>query len=111
MLWEYHELAAQGKDERQLVIGTELVNIEKKKIYKVKAMIDSGATGNFISPDIVSIFEIDTRVKTAPYELLVVNGEAINANEGIMDIETKELVIEIPRGHLERIIMDMVLIG
>jgi hypothetical protein len=111
VLWEHHELAAQGKDERQLVIGTELVNIEKKKIYKVKAMIDSGATGNFISPDVVSMFEIDTRVKTAPYELLVVNGEAINANEGIVDVETKELVMEMPGGHLERITMDVVPIG
>ena len=94
-----------------MVIGTELVNIEKKKIYKVKTIIDSGATGNFILPDIVSIFEIDTRVKTVPYELLVVNGEAINANEGIVDVETKELVMEMPGGYLECITMDIVLIG
>ena len=87
------------------------MNIEKKKIYKVKAIIDSGATGNFISPDIVSIFEIDTRVKTVFYKLLVVNGEAINTNEGIVDIEIKELVMEMSGEYLECITMDVVLIG
>ncbi len=59
----------------------------------------------------MSIFRIDTRVKAIPYKLLVVNREAINSNKGIINIKTKELIIEIPRGHLERIIIDIVLIG
>ncbi len=54
---------------------------------------------------------IDTKVKTLPYKLLVVNREAINANRGIVNINTKELIIEMPRGHLERIMIDVVLIG
>ncbi len=59
----------------------------------------------------MSIFRIDTKVKTLPYKLLVVNREAINANRGIIDINTKELIIEMPRGHLEHIIIDVILIG
>ncbi len=57
------------------------------------------------------MFGINTRVKAIPYKLLVVNREAINSNRGIVDIKTKELIIEMPRGHLERIIIDVVLIG
>jgi len=100
----------QGKDKRQLVIRTELVNIEKKKIYKVKTIIDLEATGNFILPDIISIFEIDTRIKTISYKLLVINKEAINANKGIIDIKIKELVIEISGEYLEYIIINIILI-
>ncbi len=57
------------------------------------------------------MFRIDTRVKVIPYELLVVNREAINSNRGIVDIKTKELIIEMPREYLERIIIDIILIG
>jgi hypothetical protein len=64
-----------------------------------------------MSPDIVSIFEIDTRIKVILYELLVVNGEAINNNGEIMDIEMNKLVMEISGGYLEFIIFDIVLIG
>ena len=81
-----------------MIIGTELVNIEKKKIYKVKAMINSGTTGNFILPDIVFIFEIDTRIKIILYKLLIVNREAINNNGRIIDIKMNKLVMEMLRG-------------
>ncbi len=57
------------------------------------------------------MFRINIRVKVIPYKLLVVNREAINSNRGIIDIKTKELIIEMPRGYLERIIIDIVLIG
>ena len=73
-------------------------------------MINSGVTRNFILPDIISIFEIDTRIKVIPYELLIVNRKAINNNRGIIDIEINELVIEISRGYLEFIIFDIILI-
>ncbi len=89
----------------------ELVDIERKKVYRVKAIIDLGATRNFILLKIIFIFRIDTRVKVIPYELLVVNREAIKSNRGIIDIKTKELIMEMPRGHLECIIIDIVLIG
>ena len=52
-------------------------------------MIDLGATGNFILPDIISIFEIDTRIKTIFYKLLVINRKAININKGIIDIKIR----------------------
>ncbi len=83
----------------------------KKKVHEVKAIIDLGATRNFILLTIIFTFRINIRVKTAPYELLVLNREAINSNKGIVDIKTKELIIEMPRGHLERIMLDIVPIG
>jgi len=73
-------------------------------------MIDSGVTGNFILPDIISIFEIDTRIKIISYKLLVINRETINTNKGIIDIKTKELVIEISGEYLEYIIINIILI-
>ena len=88
----------------------ELVNIEKKKIYKVKTIIDSGITGNFILPDIIFIFEIDIRIKIVFYKLLVINRKAINTNKGIMDIKIKELIMEISGEYLEYIIIDIILI-
>ena len=94
-----------------MIIGTDLVNIKKKKIYKIKAIIDSGAIENFILPDIISIFEIDTRVKVVFYELLVINREAININKGIIDIKIKKLIIEIFGEYLKYIIINIVLIG
>ena len=93
-----------------MIIGIKLVNIEKKKIYKIKVIINLGVTRNFILPDIISIFEIDTRIKVISYKLLIVNREAINVNKGIIDIKIKELVIEIPGEYLEYIIIDIVLI-
>jgi len=74
-------------------------------------MINTGATGNFISPDIISIYEIDTRIKVIPYELLIVNRKAINNNRGVVNIKTNELVMEIPRGYLEFITFNIILIG
>ena len=94
-----------------MIIGIKLVNIEKKKIYKIKVIINLGVTRNFILPDIISIFEIDTRIKKVFYKLLIINRKAINTNKGIIDIKTKELVMEISREYLEYIIIDIVLIG
>ena len=54
-------------------------------------MIDSGATGNFILLNIISIFEIDTRIKVIFYKLLVVNRETINNNGRIMNIKINKL--------------------
>jgi hypothetical protein len=74
-------------------------------------MIDIRATRNFILPDIVSMFGINTRVKTTPYKLLIVNKEAINNNGGIVDVEINELMIEMLKGHLEFITFNVVIIG
>jgi hypothetical protein len=73
-------------------------------------MIDIRVTRNFILPDIVFMFGINIKVKTTPYKLLIVNGEAINNNGGIMDVEINELAIEMLKGHLEFITFNIVLI-
>ena len=87
------------------------MDTSEEKIYKVNTIIDSGITGNFILPEIVSIFGIDIRIKAIFYKLLVINREAINANGGIVNIEIKELIMEMPGEYLEYIIMDMIPIG
>ena len=86
------------------------MNLFKKKIYKIKTIINSETIRNFILLDIISIFKIDTRIKIILYELLVINKEAINANKGIIDIKIKELVIEISGEYLEYIIINIILI-
>ena len=111
MLWEYYKLAAQAQNEKQLVIKVTLWDQKNERICKVDTMIDIGATGNFILPDIIFIFGIDTRIKIIFYKLLVVNREAINTNGGIVNIKINELIIEIPGEYLEFITFDMVLIG
>jgi hypothetical protein len=58
----------------------------------------------------VFIFEIDIKVKITPYKLLIVNGEAINNNGGIVNIEINELIIKMFKGHLKFITFNIILI-
>jgi hypothetical protein len=73
-------------------------------------MINIRVTKNFISLNIVFIFKINIKVKTMPYKLLIVNGEAINNNGGIINIETNELTIKMFKGHLKFITFNVILI-
>jgi hypothetical protein len=73
-------------------------------------MINTRVIKNFILLDIISMFRINIKVKTIPYKLLIVNGEAINNNGGIVDVKTNELIIKILKGHLEFITFNVVLI-
>jgi hypothetical protein len=45
-------------------------------------MLDSGATGNFMTQRIASEQGYQLRRKTEPYELMVVDGELISTNDG-----------------------------
>ena len=93
-----------------MIIKAEFVNTSKEKIYKINIIINSGITGNFILSEIVFIFGIDIRIKTIFYKLLVINRETINTNRGIIDIKTKELIIEISGEYLEYIIINIIFI-
>jgi hypothetical protein len=73
-------------------------------------MINIRAIKNFILLNIIFMFKINIKVKTMPYKLLIINKEAIDDNEGIMDVKINELTIEMLGGHLEFITFNMVLI-
>ena len=86
------------------------MNIKKKKIYKINIIIDSRITRNFILFEIVFIFKINIKIKTLFYKLLIINKETINTNNRIININIKELIIEISEKYLEYIIINIILI-
>lgn len=77
----------------------------------IRAMIDSGATGNFISPAAVMKLGIPTELKEELYELVVVDGTPINQNDGLICIETSARSMTILGNHQEDIQFDVVPIG
>ena len=88
----------------------ELVNINKKKIYKVNIIINLRVIRNFILLKIIFIFKINIKVKTLFYKLLIINKEVINVNKRIVNINIKELIIKIFKGYLKCIIINIILI-
>jgi hypothetical protein len=56
------------------------------------------------------MFKINIKVKTMPYKLLIINEEAINDNEGIVNVKINELTIKILKGYLKFITFNVVLI-
>jgi hypothetical protein len=75
------------------------------------AMIDSGATGNFISPTAVSKMGLRTQVKMEPYTLRTVDGSTIDQDNGIVRVETPHLRMSMHQGHEETISFDVVPLG
>ena len=82
------QLAATG--DKHLVVDVVLKGI------KLKAMVDSGVHGNFISPTIVLEHLLPTEVKGEGYYLVLADGK-LSANRTV-DVETIELGIGIA-GH------------
>jgi hypothetical protein len=54
-------------------------------------MIDSGAQGNFISPNLVNILKLPWKKKDEPYRLRIVDGSPIDYQNGIVGMETAPL--------------------
>ena len=71
---------------------------------KTIAMIDSGATGNFISERLVQSAGLPTKKKRYPYQLQVVDGSDLSGGVGE---ETPFLPVIIQRHH-EEIAFDVV---
>ena len=69
------------------------------KGQRVLAMIDSGATGNFISDNLVRTRHLETREKKDPYQLQMADGSLFNM--GKVSRETVPLKIAIQRHHEE----------
>ena len=66
------------------------------------AMIDSGATGNFVAETIVRSWDLQTRTKGDQYNLLMADGSSTRVNR-----ETIPLAVEIKQHH-EELTLDVV---
>ena len=71
-----------------------MINVEIKG-HKLRALIDSGATVNAISPATADRCAIRQKRKEQPYQLQMVDGEEHSHNSGTMDKETRELNMRI----------------
>ena len=65
-------------------------------------MVDSGATGNFISPELVATLGCATQEKDEPYQLQAIDGNSLSKDDsrGVVK-ETKPLPVAIQRHHEE----------
>ena len=71
-------------------------------------MIDSGATGNFMTKKVADTQGFRTQLKNKPYPLMVVDREPISTNKGMVTHETVPLEMVMLRGHKETIQFDIV---
>jgi hypothetical protein len=72
-----------------------------------KAIIDSGATGNFMSPECKEKLRIPGRIKTEPVPIMGLNGELFKEK---LDQETGDLAIDI-NDHKEMINFNVTKLG
>ena len=71
------------------------------------AMIDSGATRNFMSRKFATNHRILGLPKERPYQLTVVDGTPLNQDEGMVKEETLPLISQIHGKDLRRITFDL----
>lgn len=73
---------------------------------RVRIMIDSGATGNFISKRLLQELGITDHKKTKPYELVVIDGSGL-PGQGRIDRYTRPVRIQLGN-HTEELTFDIV---
>jgi hypothetical protein len=78
--------------------------------HRLRAMIDSGATGNFIAEEAVQKAGIRLQTKAYPYQLQLVDGTTAGEDDGMIRKETKPERMRID-GHEELIQLDVVPLG
>jgi len=66
-------------------------------------MLDSRATGNFMTAKVAMGNGFQLQLKKELYPLFVVDGEAISSNDGMVTQETVPLTMVTLRGHIEQI--------
>ena len=91
--------------------GNQLFCVVKLEGKHIRALIDSGATGNFLDPRVVAENEYTAQRKKHPYRLTLVDGENTDYNDGWVNRETTELTMVMARGHKESIQFDITAIG
>ena len=95
------QLCATESDKQLFVIA-------KIRRRHLRIMIDSGATGNFMTKKVADTWGYKMQLKAEPFKLLVVDGEAISSNQGMVTLETVPLEMTMLRGHKETIQFDIV---
>lgn len=78
---------------------------------KLRAMIDSGATGNFIDPKEVIRHGIRTEVKKQGYQLVLADGKVAEYRHGEIDTETVRSKMVTDGTHMEMIRLDVFPLG
>jgi hypothetical protein len=76
----------------------------------IRVMIDSGATGNFISTRALARLNIPI-IKVEPYQLQVVDGSSVEHNAGIVDQGTVPSLLESEDGHKTMVQFDITPLG
>ncbi|KAK6220785.1 reverse transcriptase domain protein [Colletotrichum tabaci] len=77
---------------------------------RTRAVIDSGAQGDFISPRLVNEREIPWQKKERPYALRTVEGEQVEYGGGLIVLETVHLPLQV-HGQKEELQFDITEIG
>jgi hypothetical protein len=103
MLMNPHEIYATN--------GWGQITVEMKiRGKKIKVMLDSGATGNYISPSTVGRLNIPI-TSIVPYTLQLVDGTNTNHNEGVVDRATIPFKLSSPDRHKANVQFDISDIG
>jgi len=71
-----------------------------------RALIDSGCTGNFLSPQFAKRHGTVTRRKKEPFPLMAIDGKPVTYNKGMVTHETNELPLRLGR-HREMLQFDI----
>lgn len=79
--------------------------------YKIWALIDSGASADFIDHRIARANGLYISVKATSYQLRTVDGTPVDYRRGAVDIETFPLEMVMPGGHTELITLDVTSLG
>ena len=69
--------------------------------HRLTAMVDSGATGNFMSEGLIQKKRFPTRLKYEPYDLVVIDGNPLPSGDGKVDTETRPLPVATQQHHEE----------
>jgi reverse transcriptase-like protein/uncharacterized protein DUF4939/aspartyl protease len=103
--------AAKFKNQVAATLGEgQLIVQIKLNGLRTTAMLDTGATGNFIHPRTIHLLGLTTTVKELEdvYQLSTVNGQPANEDGGWIDVETEPLCMTFPGKHTEIITLDVV---
>ena len=77
----------------------------------LRAMVDSGATGNFMDHTTAIRHGFKLVRKERPYHLFALDGDAIGSKNGQVTIQTDKLDMKTLRGHTEDIKFDVTNLG